>query len=94
MLYIERLNDMLLNNQWITKEINEEIFKKYPQKKMTKPMGHSNSNSKMEVYSYRILPQETRRISNKQPALYLKQLDKEEDQKQKKPKLLLRLVQK
>ena len=48
---------------------------------MTKPMGHSNSSSKMEVYSYRILPQETRRISNKQPALYLKQLDKE-DQKQ------------
>ena len=57
-------------------------------------MGHSNSISTMEVYSYRILPQETRKISNKQPTLYLKQLDKKEDQKQQKPKLLLRLMQK
>ena len=57
-------------------------------------MGHSNSSSTMEVYSYRILPQETRKISNKQPTLYLKQLDKKEDQKQQKPKLLLRLMQK
>ena len=33
-------------------------------------MGHSKSNSKREVYSNSILPQETRKSSNKQPILY------------------------
>ena len=32
-------------------------------------MGCSKSSSKREVYSYTILPQETRNISNKQPIL-------------------------
>ena len=32
-------------------------------------MGHSKSSSKKEVYSDTILPQETRKISNKQPNL-------------------------
>ena len=32
-----------------------------------KPMGCSKSRSKREVYTYIILPQETRKISNKQP---------------------------
>ena len=31
-----------------------------------KPMGHSKSSSKREVYSNKILPQEKRKISNKQ----------------------------
>ena len=31
-----------------------------------KPMGHSKSSSKREVYSNSISPQETRKISNKQ----------------------------
>ena len=31
-----------------------------------KPMGYSKSSSKREVYSNTILPQETRKISNKQ----------------------------
>ena len=35
-------------------------------------MGYNKSSSKMEVYSYTILPQETRKISNKQPNLTLK----------------------
>ena len=35
----------------------------------TKPMGHNKSCSKREVYSNIILPQETRKISNKQPNL-------------------------
>ena len=34
-----------------------------------KPMGHSKSSSKREVYSNKILPQEKRKISNKQPKL-------------------------
>ena len=32
-------------------------------------MGHSESSSKWEVYSNTILPQETRKISKKQPNL-------------------------
>ena len=58
---------MLLNNQWITEKIKEEI-KKYLEKtdnenNNPKPMGHSKSSSKREVYSNTILPQETRKIS-------------------------------
>ena len=34
-----------------------------------KPMGHSKSSSKREVYSNTILPLETRNISNKKPNL-------------------------
>ena len=34
-----------------------------------KVLGHSKSSSKREVYSNTILPQETRKISNKQPNL-------------------------
>ena len=34
-----------------------------------KPMGCSKSSSKREVYNNKILPQETRKISNKQPNL-------------------------
>ena len=49
-----------------------------------KPMGRSKSSSKREVYSNTILPQETRNISNKQPNLTPKQLEKEE---QKNPKV-------
>ena len=40
-------------------------------------MGHSKRSSKREVYSNKILPQETRNISNKQLTLHLKQLEKE-----------------
>ena len=32
-------------------------------------MGHSKSSTKREVYNNTILPQETRKISNKQPIL-------------------------
>ena len=41
-------------------------------------MGYSKSSSKREVYSSTILPQETRKISNKL-TLHLKQLEKEEE---------------
>ena len=33
----------------------------------SKPMGYSKSSSKREVYSNTILPQETRKTSNRQP---------------------------
>ena len=66
---------MLLNNQWITEEIKEES-KKYLEtndNKKTpddpKPMGCGKSSSKREFYSNTILPQETRKISYKQPNL-------------------------
>ena len=45
---------------------------------MPKPMGHSKSSSKREVYSDTSLPQETRKISNKQPNLTPKATRNEE----------------
>ena len=67
---MQRLNSMLLNNQWGTKEIKEEI-KKYIETKenkydIPKFMGQSKSSSKREVHSNTGLPQKIRRISNKQ----------------------------
>ena len=44
-------------------------------------MGCSKSSSKREVDSNAILPQETRKVSNKQPNLTPKQLEKEEQKK-------------
>ena len=38
----------------------------------SKPMGCSKSRSKREVYSNTILPQETRKTSNRQPNFTLK----------------------
>ena len=46
-------------------------------------MGHSKSSSKREVYGNSISPQETRKISNKQSNLNIKQLEKEEQRKPK-----------
>ena len=47
-------------------------------------MGCSKSSSKREVYSNTILPQETRKISEKNNlTLHLKQLEKEEQAKPK-----------
>ena len=44
-----------------------------------KPMGCSKSSSKRDVYSNTILPQETRKTSNRQPSFTLKQLEKEQN---------------
>ena len=69
-----RLSNTLQNNQEITEEIKEEI-KKYLETNdnkntmIQKPMGCSKSSPKKEVYSNTILPQETRKISNKQSNL-------------------------
>ena len=46
-------------------------------------MGCSKSSSKREVYSNTILPQETRKTSNRQPNFTLKQLEKEVQKKKK-----------
>ena len=61
---------MLLNNQWITEEIREEIknYLEINDKNMTilsKHMGYRKRNSRREVYNNTILLQETRKISNK-----------------------------
>ena len=76
---------MLISDQWVIEEIKEEIKKKIPRDKWKphndpKPIGHRKGSSKKEVYSNTILPQETRKISNKQPnlILYLKQPEKEQ----------------
>ena len=44
----------------------------------SKTYGHSKSSSKKEVYSNKVLPQETRNISGIHLTLYLKQLSRKE----------------
>ena len=63
-----RLNNMFLNNQQVTEEIKREI-KKFLETNdnNSKPMGYSKNITKREVFSNKILPQETRKTSNKQP---------------------------
>ena len=84
---------MLLNNQWITEEIKEEI-KKYLETSDNENMTTKNlwdttkSSSKREVYSNTILPQETKKNSNNL-TLHIKQLEKEE---QTKPKVSRRKI--
>ena len=63
---------MLISDQWVIEEIKEEIKKKIPRDKWKphndpKPIGHRKGSSKKEVYSNTILPQETRKMLNRQP---------------------------
>ena len=59
---------MLLNNQWITKEIKKNPRDKWKQKHYDpESTVLSKSIFKREVYSNTSLPQETRKISTKQP---------------------------
>ena len=55
---IWRLNNMFLNNQQITEEIKREV------KKFLETDDNENTT---QVYSNTILPQETRKTSNRQP---------------------------
>ena len=67
-------------------EIKEEIQKyleKNDKDKLTKSMRCSKSNFKREVHSNTGLPQNTRKISNKQPNLTPKRIRKEEQTKSK-----------
>ena len=64
-----RLNNMLLNNQWITEDIKEEVkhdLQTNVRHIYLKSIGCSKNISKREVYSNTNLPQETRKISNKE----------------------------
>ena len=69
---MHRLNNMLLNNQWVSEEIKEEI-KTYLE---THGNGHTTIQHlwdvgktflREEVHSNKCLSQETRDVSNKQP---------------------------
>ena len=69
---IWRLNNTFLNNQQVTEEIKREIKKisrnKWQWKQNnSKLMGCRKSSPKREIYSNTILPQETRKTSNRQP---------------------------
>ena len=62
---------MFLNNQvyWRNQKGNQKISRNKWQWKHnnSKPMGCRKSSSKREAYSNTILPQETRKTSNRQP---------------------------
>jgi hypothetical protein len=62
---------MGLNNQWITEENKEEIKKYLETNDNPKPKVLSKNNSKKEAYCNTVLPQETRKITNKQPYITL-----------------------
>ena len=63
---------MFLNSQQVTEEIKREI-KKFLETKWqwkhdnSKPMGCSKSSLKRDVNSNTVIPQETRKTSNRQP---------------------------
>ena len=52
--------------------IKEKCLETKENKNATKSTGHNKSSFKREVYSNMILPQETRKISKKQPKLIAK----------------------
>ena len=62
---------MFLNNQLVTEKIEREIKKfsrnQWQWKGQLKTYGMHKSSSKSKVYSNTILPQETRKKSNRQP---------------------------
>ena len=64
---IWRLNNTLLNNQQITKEIkkNQNMHRNKWKHNNPKPMGHCKSSAKGKVHSNTGIPQETGQKSNK-----------------------------
>ena len=62
-----RLNNTFLNNQQVIEESKREIRKYLETNNNENTMVCNKSNSKMDVYSNTILPQETRKTSNRQP---------------------------
>ena len=73
--------------QWVINEIKEEIRKNLEtnnnKNNFTNSMGYSKSRSKREVHSDIDLPQETRKISNKQINLLPKRIRKRRPNKSK-----------
>ena len=78
-----RLNNMLLNKQWINEEI-EKYLEVNDNKNTTlqKPIG-CKSSSKREVYSNTSLPQDQEKAQINNLTLHLKQLER----KQARPKV-------
>ena len=73
----------LLNNQQVTEEIKKISRNKWQWKHgNSKPMGCSKSSSKGEVYNNTILPQETRKASNRQSNFTLKATGKRTEKPQ------------
>ena len=70
------LNNILLNNKWITEEIKEEIKRHFEtndnEDTSIQKLRDTEKAVEREVYCNRILSQETRNISSKQPKLTLK----------------------
>ena len=63
---------------------NQKItWNKWKWKHNTKSMGHRESNPKREIHSITGLFQETRKSSNKNLTLHLKELEKEQQTKPK-----------
>ena len=63
---------MLLNNEWVKKEIKKEIekFLETNENELTtiqKPMGHSQGSPDREIHNDTDLPKKNRNISDKQP---------------------------
>ena len=76
-----KLNNMLLNNQWFTEEIKDEI-NKYLEKNENensdpKPVGHSSS-SERSLQQYNLTSRDKKKSNNL--TLQLKQLAKEKIQ--------------
>lgn len=61
-----------------TQHCNYTSIEKKKKLDSPKPIGLSKITSKREVYSHTSLTQQSRKVSNKQLNLYLKQLQKEE----------------
>ena len=79
---------MFLNNKQVTEAIKSKIKKcsrnKWQWKhNSSKPTTHSKSSSKREVYIKTILPQETRKTSNRQPKFTPKATGKRRRKKRK-----------
>ena len=73
------LNNMLLNNKWITEETKKKFKNTWGQMKRaqrSKIHGSCKSSSKREVYNNTSLPQETKETSNKLTS-HLKEPEKE-----------------
>ena len=66
-----KLNNMLLNSEWVNNEIKEEI-KRYLETNenedstIQKSVGHWESNNEREIHSISGLPLKIRKTSNKQ----------------------------